>query len=110
MLKKKWSNLISRMNYYGIPLPTLRDPKSGVGSVSLTLLVLASMMVLIGLVGKWSGRLGIIDIHNALEFFYSCAALYFGRNWRNNSASLTSTGSTTTTSSSNSSDPTLPTS
>ncbi len=39
-------------------------------------------MVILGLVGKWSGHFGTIDIDNALEFFYAASFLYFGRNWR----------------------------
>jgi hypothetical protein len=67
---------------YGINLPMVKDPKTGRGSVSLTLVFISSIMVILGLVGKWSGRLGIVDINNALEFFYASSFLYFGRNWR----------------------------
>lgn len=85
MLKELWkklSGLVAVANKYGIPIPMVRDPKTGIGSVSLTLVFISSIMVILGLVGKWSGRLGTIDIHNALEFFYASSALYFGRNWK----------------------------
>ena len=75
-------------NQRGINLPMVKDPKTGIGSVSLTLVAISSVMVIIGLVGKWSGRLGTVDIHNALEFFYASSALYFGRNWKSKDASL----------------------
>lgn len=81
-LSKKVTDLVKIANMYGIPLPMVRDPKTGIGSVSLTLVFISSIMVILGLVGKWSGRLGTIDIHNALEFFYASSALYFGRNWK----------------------------
>jgi len=68
-------------NKYGINFPMVKDPKTGLGSVSLTLLIISSIMVILGLVGKWSGRLGIVDINNSLEFFYASSALYFGRSW-----------------------------
>lgn len=67
-------------NQYGINLPMVKDPKTGLGSVSLTLVVISSIFVILGLVGKWSGRLGVVDINNSLEFFYASCVLYFGRN------------------------------
>lgn len=65
----------------------IRDPKTGKGSVSLTLVFVSSTLVILGLVGKWSGHMGIVDISNALEFFYASSFLYFGRNWRTGTAS-----------------------
>jgi len=80
-LYKKWKMVVNRANAVGVPLPTIRDPKSGLGSVSLTLIFLSSLLVILGIVGKWSKSLGEIDIRNALEFFYASSALYFGRQW-----------------------------
>lgn len=85
MLNELWTKIqaLSRSaNMYGINLPMVKDPKTGKGSVSLTLVVISSVMVILGLVGKWSGRLGVVDINNSLEFFYASSFLYFGRNWR----------------------------
>lgn len=81
-LTRYFKKLVLLCNSYGIPLPLVHDPKTGTGSVSLTLVFISSVMVLLGLVGKWSGILGVIDINNALEFFYASTFLYFGRNWR----------------------------
>lgn len=81
-LLKKLKQLVILCNTYGIPLPLVRDPKTKQGSVSLTLVFISSIMVILGLVGKWSGHFGTIDINNALEFFYASSFLYFGRNWR----------------------------
>lgn len=85
MLKVFWAKILAltkSANMNGINVPMVKDPKTGIGSVSLTLVLISSIMVILGLVGKWSGRLGIVDIHNALEFFYASSALYFGRNWK----------------------------
>lgn len=85
MLNELWKKLLAltkSMNMYGINLPMVKDPKTKIGSVSLTLVFISSIMVILGLVGKWSGKLGVIDINNALEFFYASSALYFGRNWK----------------------------
>jgi hypothetical protein len=84
-LYKKWKNFVNSMNRYGIPVPTIRDPKTGVGSVSLTLVFLSSVFVIVGIVGKWSKVVGEIDMNNAMEFFYASSALYFGRQWQNKS-------------------------
>jgi hypothetical protein len=78
-LKKVWNELVNKLNTKGIPLPTIRDPKTKEGSVSLTLVFISFNMVLVGLVGKWAGALGGIDLNQALNLFYACAALYWGR-------------------------------
>ena len=81
-LWKQINQLSSDANLFGLNLPMVKDPKTGVGSVSLTLVVLSSLLVIVGLVGKWAGKLGEIDMPHALEFFYASSALYFGRNWK----------------------------
>jgi len=78
-LYNKWKSFISSMNAKGVPMPTIRDPKMGIGSVSLTLLFISSVTVIVGLVGKWSGKFGGIDMANALQFFGICYAGYLGR-------------------------------
>jgi hypothetical protein len=87
-LKKKWVNFVAQMNSNGVPLPTIRDPKSGKGSISLTLVFVSFNVVLVGLVGKWAGALGGIDLTQALNLFYACAALYFGRKFQRDGAAI----------------------
>ena len=90
MFNELWTKFLAltkNMNMYGINLPMVKDPKTGIGSVSLTLVFISSIMVILGLVGKWSGKLGTIDINNSLEFFYATSFLYFGRNWRTGASS-----------------------
>lgn len=77
-----WMKFVGQMNSKGVPMPMVRDPKNGLGSVSLTLVFISSLLVIIGIVGKWSKFLGDIDIANALQFFYASSALYFGRQWQ----------------------------
>lgn len=81
-LSNAWKTFTGRLNKYGIPLPSVRDPKTGRGSISLTLVFISFNMVLVGVVGKWSGALGGIDIAQALNLFYACAALYWGRKFQ----------------------------
>jgi hypothetical protein len=78
--KDKWLEVVSAANSKGIPVPQVRDPKTGIGSVSLTLVTLSTVLVIVGIIGKWAGKLGGIDINSALQFFYASCALYFGRN------------------------------
>lgn len=63
----------------GIPVPVLRDPVSQLPSASFTLLVVSSGLVIFGLLNKIAKLVDGVDIANALQFFYACAGLYFGR-------------------------------
>jgi hypothetical protein len=79
-LYQKWKEFVARMNEKGVPLPTARDPKTGIGSVSLTLVAVSFALCVLGILTKWSGKIGGIDVQTALELFYASSALYFGRN------------------------------
>jgi hypothetical protein len=79
----KWKEFVDKMNDKGVPLPMIRDPQTLEGSVSLTLVVISATLVVTGIVGKWSGRLGGIDMNNAMQFFYASCTLFFGHNWVN---------------------------
>lgn len=63
----------------GLPVPVLRDPVSQQPSASFTLLVVSSGLVIFGLLNKVAKLVDGVDIDNALQFFYACAGLYFGR-------------------------------
>lgn len=71
------------MNDKGIPLPMVRDPNTLEGSVSLTLVVMSSFLVVVGIVGKAAGFIGGIDMSSAFNFFYASTTLYFGHTWIN---------------------------
>jgi hypothetical protein len=76
----KLKEFAKQLNSLGIPLPMVRDPKTGIASVSLTLVVLSSIYVQVGLIGKYSKLLDGIDLNQAMNFFLISAGLYFGRN------------------------------
>jgi hypothetical protein len=63
----------------GIPVVTFRDPVTQKPSASFTLLVISSGLVIFGLINKIANLVDGVDIENALQFFYACAGLYFGR-------------------------------
>lgn len=82
---KQFTNLL---NSKGIPVPLVKDPKTGMGSVSLTLVFLSSLYVQVGLIGKYSKLLDGIDMTQALNFFMISAGLYFGRNLSTNNGKI----------------------
>jgi hypothetical protein len=76
-IKDKWIEIVSNCNEKGIPIPLARD--HGVGSVSLTLTLISFTLCAAGIIGKWSGALGGIDVSNAFQLFLACGGLYWGR-------------------------------
>lgn len=78
-LPKEIRDFFKKMNDKGIPLPVVRDPETGKGSVSLTLVFLSSIWVQLSLIGKVVTWLGGLDAESAIYWFLSCAALYWGR-------------------------------
>lgn len=68
-----------KLNEKGIPLPMIRDPKTGLGSVSLTMVVASFTVAILGMVGKISKLLGDIDMTQALWLLGISCSLYFGR-------------------------------
>lgn len=79
-----------KLNEVGIPLPTLRDPTTGRGSVSLTMTFISFNIVIVGLVGKWANQLEGINLDQALYLLGMCAGLYFMRRVKTNNQTLES--------------------
>jgi hypothetical protein len=75
-LQKKFTDFCTKK---GIPVITFRDPVTQQPSASFTLLVISAGLVIFGLVNKIAKLVDGVDIENALQFFYACAGLYFGR-------------------------------
>jgi len=72
-------SFLNKLNKKGIPVPTVRDPKTGLGSVSLTLVFLSSIYVQVALLNSFAQIFKGIDIVNALYWHGMSLALYFGR-------------------------------
>lgn len=81
-LFEKWKNFVALLNKKGVPAPTIRDPKTGQGSVSLTLVFISSAIVIVGIIGNWSAKLGNVDMANAMQFFWTACTLYWGRKFQ----------------------------
>lgn len=80
-LLDKWKSFVRGMNERGVPIPMIRDPKSG-ASVSLTLVFISFNVWLVSIIGKAAGALGGMDPQQTLNMFIVCAGLYFGRKFQ----------------------------
>lgn len=76
---QKYKEFIVKLNCLGVPVPMVRDPKTKVGSVSLTLVFLSFNVWLFSVIGKIAGKAGGIDTSACLQMFIACAGLYYGR-------------------------------
>ena len=74
--------MFKKLNKYGIPLPMIRDPRTGLGSVSLTLVILSSIYVQLALLNMFAQMFKGVDIVNALYWHGMSLALYFGRSFK----------------------------
>lgn len=74
--------MVENMNTKGVPVPMIRDGKTGLPSVSLTLVFISFNVWLVSVVGKAAGALGGIDPGQTLQMFMVCSGLYFGRKFQ----------------------------
>jgi hypothetical protein len=74
--------MFKKLNKYGIPFPMIRDPRTGLGSVSLTLVFLSSIYVQLALLNMFAQMFKGVDIVNALYWHGMSLALYFGRSFK----------------------------
>lgn len=80
-MKEKWQKIVDYCTKRGIAIPVIRDPVTARPSISLTLVVVSAGVVMFGLFNKVANLVHGIDMESALSFFYSSAALYFGRSF-----------------------------
>ena len=103
---QKIVSLLNQSNQSGIPIPMLKDPKSGQGSVTLTMFWLAFNISALALVGKITNYLGGINYNDTLWLLGICGSFYLGRQLQVSASGVASdaapqnTSTTTTTSSS----------
>lgn len=91
----KWKAFVDRMNKYGVPVPTVRDPRTGKGSITAALVVFSAgmfgfciMFMLAASVAKWAGAFvmtteALLQVKTAADYSFQflLAALggYLGR-------------------------------
>lgn len=78
-LKSKWCQICAYFNKHGIPMPLLRDPKTGRGSVSLTLVFLSFNLWIISIIEELTVMTGKIDVNQTFNMVLVCFGLYYGR-------------------------------
>ncbi len=78
-MKNWWIKFVNELNSKGIPVPLLRYKDQA--NPAFTLLGISTILVTVGIVGKWSGKLGGIDESMAMQFFTTSVALFFGHSW-----------------------------
>ena len=71
-------NLFRTMNEHGIYFPLLRDPVVRGPSLTFTFVVVAGLLWIVGIVGKWGADFSV-NLEQAKEFFYATGMLYFSR-------------------------------
>lgn len=86
---EKLKALFRKMNDLGIPMPMLRDPKTGKASVTLTMMMLSFNTALLGQLGKVTKVLGDVDMTSAIVLFTTTAGLYLGRKMQSNGKETT---------------------
>lgn len=81
-IKDKWLDMVRGANERGVPIPMLRDAKTGLGSFSLTLVFISFNVWLASVIGKVAGVLGGMNPDQCLNMFLACAGLYWGRKFQ----------------------------
>jgi hypothetical protein len=77
---------VSMLNSKGIPLPMLRDPKTGTASMTATLVFLSFNTALLGQIGRITHLLGSVDLTQANYLFLCSLGAYLGRRLQSNGA------------------------
>jgi len=84
----KLKSYIQKANEFGIPVGVVRDPATGKGSISATLVVISSIMLIASLVTTKVSNSG------AMEFYALSLAAYLGRKFQTKSGTSVDTKST----------------
>ena len=94
-LIEKWKEIVDKANKYGLPVPTVRDPRTGKGSITATLVVasaglfgLCIIFMLATAVAKWVGFFALTDVTTtqvksaadySFQFLLAALGGYLGR-------------------------------
>jgi hypothetical protein len=78
-------DFINKMNLAGVPMPVMRDPKTSLGSITATLVVLSSILMIVSLISSK------VDKSGAVEFYVISLGAYLGRKFQTKGASIEDT-------------------
>ena len=70
-------DFFGKINALGFPIPMMRDPKTGLGSVTVSLVIVSAVCVIISLISKK------VDQSGALSFHALALGAYLGRKLMN---------------------------
>jgi hypothetical protein len=87
----KLKDFVNRLNQQGVPMPMLRDPKTGAASMTATLVFLSFNTALLGQLGKITNILGSIDLTQANYLFLLSLGAYLGRRFQSDGTKKTIT-------------------
>lgn len=104
-LVQKWKEIVDKANASGIPLPMVRDPKTKMGSVTATLVVMSSglcaisiLMMMAVFVSKMTAFFTLNDttfgimkeaFSSSMQFFIAALGAYLGRKMQKNGNQVT---------------------
>jgi hypothetical protein len=86
---EKLKALILKLNKNGVPLPMATDPKTGVGSLTVTMVVVSFGICALGVLGKASKVLGEVDLTAAHSLLVISLSAYLGRKVMNDGKNVT---------------------
>ena len=71
--------LIALLNSKGLPLPMVRDPKTGLGSITATMVVVSFAICVLGVLGRVAKVLDGVDLTAAHSLLVISVSTYLGR-------------------------------
>lgn len=86
---EKLKELIRKSNELGLPLPLLRDCRTGKASVTMTMMIISFNVTIFGLIGKITKIIGDVDNTSAMSLFVATSALYLGRKLQKDDKNVT---------------------
>jgi hypothetical protein len=89
---EKLKQIFLQSNSEGIPLPLLRDNKTGKGSYTLTMFWMSFNISILLLAGKVTKLVGDVDYNNVLWLLGITGGMYLGRKTQESKAGITVEG------------------
>ena len=86
---EKLKLFFSKLNEKGIPIPMIRDPKNGRGSITITMFWVSFNIAILTLAGKVTQVIGDIDYSNVLWLLGLTGGMYLGRKIQGDGKKLT---------------------
>lgn len=81
-LIEKVKQVLSDANQSGVPVPTVRDPQTGKGSFTATMLVISFGASVLLLLGKITHYVGDVEYANVLWLLGISLSAYLGRKFQ----------------------------